>query len=97
MRDEFGAFTRHNAVEGDDAAEGGLAVGLKGLGVGFSRVGANSDTAGVGVLDNDAARLLEGAGAFPSRIAVSDVVVREFLTLKLFVARQQTGATFTSR
>ena len=76
-------------VEGDDAAEGRGRVGLPGLGVGLDQVRADGHAAGVGMLDDDAGRRVEGLDAFPGRVGVGDVVVAELLALQLRPARQQ--------
>ncbi len=71
------------AVEGDDAAEGRSGIGGERQLIRLQRVLGHGDSAGVGVLDDDARALLEGFHAFPRRVGIGDIVVREFLALQL--------------
>src|SRR5690606_8407343 len=59
-----------------------LLVGL------FGRVG-NGYAAGVGVLDDDAGAVGQGAHALPGGVGVGDVVVGQFFALQLAHAAQQ--------
>ena len=80
-------------IKRDDAAECGGRVRLQGARVRFGRILAQGHAARVRVLDDDAGgALLETAQAlhaFPGRIGVGDVVVRQFLALQLAVVRQR--------
>src|SRR5688572_15591296 len=87
----FGGGAVERTVEGEDAAESGHRVGREGARVSFAQVGAGRDPAGVGMLDDDARRLAEALHAFPRRVGVGDVVVRELLALHLLVAREGAG------
>ena len=69
-------------VEGDDAAEGRGGVHREGAVVGRHQVGRHGHAAGVGVLDDDAGRGVEGLHAFQRGVGVGQVVVREFLALQ---------------
>ena len=77
-------------IEGDDAAKGRRGVGTKCLAIGLLGVYAKRHAAGVGVLDNDAGefafRNIKSLHAFPCRVGIGDVVVREFLALNLLIA-----------
>src|SRR5690606_25566898 len=75
------------AVEGDDAAEGGFAVGgerqIIGLADASVLFGYHGDTAGVGMLDDDAGRLAEALHTLQRRIGIGHVVVGQLLALQL--------------
>src|SRR5690606_39020392 len=85
LDDGAGGGSVQLAVEGNDAAEGRLAVGSKGHVIGLADAafvfGNHSHTAGVGVLDDDAGRLGETLHAFQGGIGVGDVVVGQLLAL----------------
>ena len=85
----LGGVAVDRAVEGDDAAEGRGGIGREGAPVGLQRAVTNGHAAGVGVLDDDAGRLLEGLHAFPGGIGISDVVVGQLLALQLLVGGQR--------
>ena len=85
----LGSVAVDRAVEGDDAAEGRGGIGREGAPVGLQRAVTNGHAAGVGVLDDDACRLLEGLHAFPGGIGISDVVVGQLLALQLLVGGQR--------
>ena len=56
--DGLGRFGIELAVEGDDAAEGRFGIGAEGPLVSFQKRAAQRHAAGVGVLDDDAGRVL---------------------------------------
>ena len=71
------------AIEGDDAAIGGGRVGAVGERIGVRDAAAAGGAAGIGMLDNDATRGIELTHAFQRRIAIGDVVERQFPPLNL--------------
>jgi hypothetical protein len=77
-------------VEGDDAAKGGCRVGLEGFFVGREEADIDRHAAGIGVLDDDAGRRVEGLDTFPGGVGIGDVVVGEFLALQLPVVGDRT-------
>ena len=79
------------AVEGDDAAERGRRVGRERLAVGVDEVVRKRDTTRIGVLHNHACRVAEPPHAFPRRVAVGKVVVRELLALQLLKRSDRAG------
>ena len=83
LGDVLGAGAVDLAVEGDDAAEGRGRVGLQRLRVRRGAVVGHGDAARVGVLDDHARRRGEALDAFPRRVGIGDVVVRELLALQL--------------
>ncbi len=87
LDDGASGFAVEFAVEGDDAAERGFAVGGIGQLVGLADAAFvfrhHSHAARVGVLDDDAGRLGEALHAFQRGVGVGDVVERQFLALQL--------------
>ena len=95
--EQLGDFAGGSAVQfgikRDDAAKRGGRVRLQGARVRFGRILAQGDATWVRMLDDDAGgALLETAQAlhaFPGRISIGDVVVRQFLALQLAVVGQR--------
>ena len=87
LDDGLGGFAVQLAVEGDDAAEGGFAVGGVGQVVGLADAAFvlrhHGHAARVGMLDDHAGRLDEALHAFQRGVGVGHVVVGEFLALQL--------------
>jgi hypothetical protein len=71
------------AIESDDATEGRCWVGLVSLFVSGQSIFSHGHTARVGVFHNHTSRCVKTLDAFPGRVRVCDVVVRQFLALQL--------------
>ncbi len=87
LDDGLGGFAIQLAVEGDDAAEGRLAVGGVGQVIGLADAAFvfryDGDATGVGMLDDHAGRLGEALHAFQRGVGVGHVVERQLLALQL--------------
>ena len=71
-------------VEGDDAAESRVRIGLISAVIGFELIRAQRHAAGIGVLDDDAGGAFgEGLDTFQRGVGVGDVVVGQFFALQL--------------
>lgn len=81
--DQPGVGAGQGAVDGDDAAEGRDGVALQRPGIGGRQIAAHGDAAGVGVFDDDAGRGLELGDQLIGGVGVGDVVVAQFLALRL--------------
>ncbi len=79
----FGGVAVDLAIDADDGAEGGDGIGDQGLAVGVEDVGAGGRAAGIGVLDDGDHGLVEFLAERPAGVEVDEVVVAEFLALKL--------------
>ena len=79
---------RHLAVNGHDAAEGALGIAREGAVVGLGHVARHGGAAGVLMLEDDHAGLVELADGVPSRLGVEEVVVGERLALELLGAHE---------
>jgi hypothetical protein len=69
-------------IESDDAAKRGRGIDDMGAVVGFDQCGGNSNTARIGVFDDDAGRCIERFDAFKCRIGIRKIVVGQFLALQ---------------
>src|SRR5689334_5396301 len=79
----LGGFGVHDAVEGDDAAEGGDGIASEGGGVGVGKGGSSGQTAGNGVLDDRDGGVVQVANGSPGRVGVEEVVEGHLLTAEL--------------
>ena len=82
--DRLGGGSIEFAIDGDDAAKSRLGIGAVSAVIGIKKIVAEGDTAGVGMLDDDAGRpFAELFDAFEGGIGVADIVVRELFALQL--------------
>ena len=83
FKQQLGGFHIEAVVEGDDATECRQRIAGIGMLVGFARAGGEGDTAGIGVLDDDAGRCaLECLDALERGIGIGEVVVGKLLAGK---------------
>jgi hypothetical protein len=83
LGDFFCGSAIDGAIEADDGAEGGYWIAGQSLLVSVQEVFAERCAAGVGVLDDDDGRLIEFLDEFPASIEIDEIVVTQFLALKL--------------
>ena len=81
----FHGFAVYFAVKGDDAAECAGGVGSVGEFVGIQGIGGDGYAARISVFHDHAGRRVKGFDGFPCGIGISDIVVRQFFALQLFV------------
>ena len=80
---------RDLTIYGDDAAEGALGIAGEGAIVGLGHVGGDGGTAGVLVLENHHAGLVELTHGVPGGLGVEEVVVGQRLALELLGAHER--------
>ena len=87
FNDGGGSVAVQLTVEGDDAAEGGFAVGCPGQVIGLADAAFifrhNGNAARIGVLDDNAGRFGEALDAFQRGVGVCNVVVGQLFALQL--------------
>lgn len=94
--DRLRGFSIQLAVKGNDAAERGGRVGFVSAIVGVKNRVADGNAARVGVLDDNAGRLVELFYTLQRRIGIGNVVIGERFALQLSGGRHGGLFTFSS-